>query len=104
MASSFRTRLDRAARAGKMTTADLSAWFARPYPTVRGWRLNPHHYVPWGPDGEEAQRLLKVLETAIERKLRFPVPFHLSPLNRRRYVLRMRHELDGELPAARATR
>lgn len=101
---SFRSRLEHAARSGKMTTADLSVWFARPYATVRGWLTNPHHYVPWGPDGEEAERILSVLEQAIKSKQGFPVPLNLSPLGRRLHVTRMRHELDGSLPATRAAR
>src|SRR5712691_895829 len=95
---SFRSRLEHVAQSGKMTTADLSAWFARPYATVRGWLINPHHYVPWGPDGEEAQRLLEVLEKAIRHRRGFPVPLSLSPLGRRMHVTRIRHELNGGLP------
>ena len=104
MTVSFRTRLERAAQTGKMTTADLAIWFARPYATVRGWLTNPHHYVPWGPDGEEARRLLTILESAIKRREGFPVPLHLSPLGRRMHVQRMRHELDGRLSATRAAK
>jgi hypothetical protein len=101
---SFRRRLESAAQSGKMTTADLSVWFARPYATVRGWLTNPHHYVPWGPDGDEAQRLLTILERAIKRKDGFPVPLNLAPLGRRLHVTRMRHELDGRLSPTRAAR
>lgn len=100
----FQSRLEHVSKAGLLTTADLATWFGRPYHTVRGWRTNPAHYRPWGPNGREAERLLDLLEHAIKRKRGFPVPINLSPVERRAHVGRMRHELDTRLSKARSAR
>ena len=93
----FKTRLERAKKQGRLTTADLSTWFGRPYHTVRGW-LEGHE--PWGPNGEESIRLMAILERAIKKHKGFPVPVHLSPQQRRAYVEARRHDLDGGLSRA----
>ena len=94
----FHARLEKAKKQGRLTTADLSTWFGRPYHTVRGW-LEGHE--PWGPNGEEAIRLMAILERAIARRKGFPVPFDLSPQQRRAYVEARRHDLNGGLSRTR---
>ena len=97
--NSVEARLKRAMLAGSLTTADLSIWFARPYATVRGWLQG---YEPWGPHGEESRRLLGVLEQAIQSYRGFPVPVHLSPIERRKHMKRLRHGLDGRFSQTRS--
>jgi hypothetical protein len=97
----FAKRLAKVSKAGLLTTADLSTWFGRPYATVRGWVQG---YEPWGPNGEEARRLLVALESAIIHRRGFPVPVHLSPAQRKQHVQKARHEHNGRLPASRAAR
>jgi hypothetical protein len=94
----FKTRLERAKKQGRLTTADLATWFERPYPTVRSWLLKGRE--PWGPNGEDSLRLMAILERAIKNKRGFPVPIRLSPSNRRAYVEARRHDLDGRVPRA----
>ena len=94
----FHTRLEKAKKQGRLTTADLSRWFGRPYHTVRGW-LEGHE--PWGPNGEESIRLMAILERAITKRKGFPVPVHLSITERRAYIEARRHDLNGGLSRTR---
>ena len=75
-----------------MTTADLSIWFARPYPTVRDWLEGRE---PWGPNGQEAYRRLVILENVILGKDMFPVPVELKPKERCEHMKAARHEHIG---------
>ena len=93
----FQERMERAKNAGKLTNADLSVWFDRPYATVRGWLKGRE---PWGPHGEESRRLLKLLEQAIGQRRGFPVPVYLSPAGRRRHMTKVRHDLNGGISQA----
>jgi hypothetical protein len=76
--------------AGRLTVADLSTWFSRPYATVRSWTLEGRQ--PWGPNGEEAFRLLAILEKRIADGHGFPMPLNLSPSARREYMTRQRRD------------
>lgn len=87
---------------GRMTVSDLARWFERPYPTVRTWALEGKE--PWGPDGEEAYRLLDLLEKAIRSHKNFPVPLGMSKSQRCTYITRARHELDPGISKASAAR
>jgi hypothetical protein len=98
---SFLDRLEKVRKAGLLTTADLSTWFGRPYPTVQGWLQG---YDPWGPNGDAAREALNVLEWAIKNRAGFPVPVHLSPIERRKYVRRQRQRHDGRISAAHPAR
>lgn len=92
----FAKRLEAAKKAGRLTTADLAVWFGRPYPTVRGWLVRG--YKPWGPHGEESTRLLDVLERAIAKRHKLPVPVHLAQSARISWVKELRHDLDRRVP------
>lgn len=106
---SFQARLERVKKTGSLTTADLSILLHRPYHTVRGW-LYPRRdrgctdaYKPWGALGDEADRLLSIIEKAIEKRRGLPVPYDLSPAERLRHVTRISHDLDGRLPKTHST-
>ena len=90
--SDFQHRANQALRSGRLTIADLSTWFARPYATVRSWVLDGRR--PWGPHGDEAIKWLGILEQAIAREQRFPMPLNLSPLQRREYIRQSRAYWD----------
>lgn len=92
---SFSTRLQKVKKAGLLTTADLSLWFDRPYPTVRGWLDG---YEPWGPNGDRARHLLDIIESAVEHRRGFPVPVHLSPSDRREHMRRVKNDHGARLP------
>ena len=95
---SFQSRLERAKNKGKLSTADLSIWFARPYHTVRGWlvprsdRKRGEGYEPWGPQADNAHRLLDTLEQVIRLDVSLPVPDTLSPLERQAYIKKIRRQ------------
>ena len=91
----FKARALGCMSAGRLTVADLSTWFNRPYATVRSWTLDGRK--PWGPNGEEAHRLLAILEKRIADGHGFPVPLNLSPSARRDYVLRQRHGYSNRI-------
>lgn len=99
--SAFTNRLQAAARAGRMTTADLATWFDRPYSTVRSWLQKGHE--PWGPAGEASQELLVALEKLIAKRDGFPVPINLSPPERQRHVREARHEHNARLSRTRSS-
>src|ERR1700693_1366438 len=92
---SIKQRLERTMKVGRMTVSDLSRFFERPYPTVRSWAL--FDVEPHGPDGEEAYRVLDLLERAIENNRRFPVPLGMSKAQRCTYITKARHELDPRI-------
>ena len=95
MAESFHTRLVRAKKNASLTPSDLSIWFARPYGTIRGWL--EQGYEPWGPNGDAARTMLSHLEDALKRHDGFPVPVHLTPVQRREHVKRIRKYVDGRV-------
>ena len=99
--ATFNERLERVRTTGQLTTADLSIWFERPYSTVHAWLARG--YEPWGAHADEATRLLKLLERAIARR-KFPMPYQLSPLERREHVQQVRHALNGGLSQTRLAR
>ncbi len=100
--ANVQARLKRAMREGSLTVADLSTWFGRDYHTVRTWVTKGR--TPWGPNGDEARRLLALLEAAISKKRSFPVPINLSPVMRRTYMRWLRYDLDSRLSQARPAR
>lgn len=94
----FSRRLVRCMRQGRMTVADLSHWFSRPYPTVRTWVYDRRQ--PEGPAGDEAERLLRRLERRVRDGLVIPVT--LSKRQRPAYVKKLRHAGDrASIPSSR---
>jgi hypothetical protein len=82
----FNPRLARCVRRGDLTRGDLVLWFDRPYTTIRSWLVTEREPDPASPAGREAHRLLDILEAAIKRDVRFPVPAGLGQRTRKRYV------------------
>lgn len=70
----FQRRLIRVMATGNMTLADLSRWFGRPFPTVRGWVK--HGRLPGlAPmDNDRIYTLLDTLEKRIKAEQGFPIP------------------------------
>lgn len=98
----FHIRLSRCVKRGDLTRSDLARWFDRPYSTIRDWLTNPR--TPDGPAGRESWRLLDLLEKAIERDARFPVPPQLSGRYRAKYIkdlIRQHAKRDPDLPSSR---
>ena len=88
---------------GNMAVADAALWFGRPYTTVRSWLVHERVPSPGTPPGREAHRLLDLLEAAIARDTRFPIPAHLTQRYRKTYVKELvrRHvKRDPVVPAA----
>jgi len=74
---------------GNLTVADLSRWFQRQDPTVRGW-VN----VGFTPGGsptlrQEAEEDLQALEAAIRDK-HLPVPPRIHPRSRIQLIIKLR--------------
>lgn len=87
----FPERLRAAMEKGLLQVADLHRWFERPMSTVRTW--TEHDRTPMGVQGVEAERRLKILETAIKRRDGLPVPLYLTQLERPKYIEQKRDEL-----------
>lgn len=87
----FASRLWSCLERGHMTKADLHYWFDRPRATVRTWLAGRE---PRGPAGDEARRLLIILEQAIDRKRGFPVPVKLSSLDRPHHIKKTLNDND----------
>lgn len=74
-------RLQKAMRDGNLRVADLTRWFARPDPTVRGWTKGVE---PGGApqDLRDIERRLAALERLIRNGRYFPFETRLSPADR----------------------
>lgn len=99
--STFAQRVRLCALRGRMTKSDMARWFKRPYHTVAHWYAGKE---PWGPNGEEAERKLCILEEAIKAGKLFPIPFELSPSERIKYLTRVQHDLRIRLSQSRVAR
>ncbi len=82
------TRLKAIMRGGNLTIADLSRWFERPHPTVRGW---VHGTGVGGPPHERASanERLAQLEGMLKKQKGLPIP-RLSPQERIAYLEELR--------------
>jgi len=80
----LKARLDAIMRDGNLTVADLSRWFQRPHPTVRGWTKGG---AVGGPPQDRAAievGLIK-LEEMLKKRRGLPVP-QMSPAKRIEYL------------------
>lgn len=71
--ATFQQRLIRAQQAGNLTVADLSRWFGRPDPTVRGWVRRGTEPSGGPQDRLYAETALRVLEAQIADRRGFPL-------------------------------
>lgn len=102
MARSFSDRLGRCIAGGDLTISDLARWFDRPRATVNTW-VNGR--TPFGPSSRIAVLRLDLLELRVVRKIGFPVPAHLSWVEREKYIRGQRDdaERNTRVPDMRAT-
>lgn len=70
----FQSRLKSCLANGNLTVADLSRWFGRPHPTVRGWIENGFDPRGGPQDVARIYKLLDILEGFIKRRYRLPIP------------------------------
>lgn len=87
MTASLKDRLDRCAKKGALSTADLALWFDLSYQTVRSYRNGINPYDTRRPQIE--QRLL-ALEKAVHSDTRLPVPLSIWKDARKQYLLDIR--------------
>lgn len=78
---SLSDRLQAIMRKGNLTGADLSRWFERPDPTVRGWISGEHDLGGAPMDAEHVENQLGELERLLKKKQGLPVP-RLTPSKR----------------------
>lgn len=89
----FHTRLVICLRRGAMTMGDLRWWFGRSYATTASWVKEDRE--PRGPAGDEARRRLALLEKGIALKKGFPIPAHLSNLDRPHHIEKIYNDLSS---------
>lgn len=97
---SFAGRIQYCVDKGRLTGADLSVWFGRPYPTVRTWREGLSE--PWKPWRGEAERCLNYLENLIRYSGKLPMPASYNAAERRAFIKRLADERDARLPKTRS--
>lgn len=98
---SFAQRIQYCVDKGRLTGADLSVWFGRPYPTVRTWREGLSE--PWKPWRGEAEQWLEILEKLVRDRLVFPMASSFNAAERRRYMRELRDAWNTRLPKTRST-
>lgn len=91
----FSERLRAVLKRGNLSVSDAARLFERPRPTVNGWvkrDLSP----AGGPlDVDNAYLMLGKLESFLQRSDMLPVPGRLSPLQRIRYIGKLRTVMAG---------
>lgn len=83
MAQSFKQRLDRAAEKAGFSTADFATWFESPYMTVRAWRGGSE---PKPGSRAQVEQRLQLLERAIARDHRLPIPLGVRQNDRKEWI------------------
>lgn len=84
MSLTLKQRLDKAAKIGALSTADLAVFFDSSYATIRSYRHGARPYETRRPQIEE--RLAR-LEKALKTDPRLPVPLNVRAYERRQYIL-----------------
>ena len=97
-------RLESCLKHGNLTVADLSRWFGRPHPTVRGWiakgfdpRGGPH-------DVDYIFSMLDALELLIRKRKELPLQRGIGRAARIKHIERLRRDIDNRLPQKGASR
>ncbi len=78
---SIQKRLQAVMRNGNLRVADLTRWFDRPDPTVRGW-VNGVKPAGAPHDQTDVEDRLKNLEKLVAGKVKFPIPPRTSAAKR----------------------
>ena len=95
--TSFATRLNTCLNAGNLTVADLSRWFGRPHPTVRGWITNGFDPRGGPHDVGYVFSMLDALEHIIRRRKELPLPRGISRAARIKRIEGLRRDIDNRL-------
>jgi hypothetical protein len=90
---SLADRLSAIMRDGNLTGADLSRWFERPDPTVRGWISGAHDLGGAQLDAAYVEGQLDKLERMLRKKQGLPVP-RLAPSERIKYLRELKEALS----------
>lgn len=87
MTASLKDRLDRCAKKGALSTADIAVWMDLSYQTVRSYRQGVEPYENRRP--QIIERLAQ-LEKAISSDARLPIPLGVWKQDRKKYLLDIR--------------
>ena len=93
----FSGRLNKCLTSGNLTVADISRWFCRPHPTVRGWIKNGFDPRGGPHDVEYMYSMLDALETTIKKRKDLPLKRGVSRAARIRVIEELRRDIDNRL-------
>ena len=93
----FSARLSACLEQGNLTVADLSRWFDRPHPTVRGWITNGFSPRGGPHDVEHTHTLLKALEILINKRRGLPLKRGISRAARITQIEGLRCDIDRRI-------
>ena len=97
-------RLERCLASGNLTIADLSRWFARPHPTVRGWLANGFNPRGGPHDIDYVFVMLTALESLIRKGTVLPLQRGISRAARIKHIERLRRDTNHRLSQKSASR
>lgn len=100
----FAARLNSCLSNGNLTVADLSRWFGRPHPTVRGWITNGFDPRGGPHDVAHVHALLNVLEVMIRNRRGLPLERGISRAVRIARIERLRRDINTRLSQKGASR
>jgi hypothetical protein len=104
MTLSFAARLHSTLSQGNLTVADLSRWFDRPHPTVRGWIKNGFDPRGGPHDVAHVHALLEALETLIRKRRDLPLKRGISRATRIAHIEGLRRDIDRRISQKGASR
>ena len=100
----FAERLSNALSQGNLTVADLSRWFGRPHPTVRGWITNGFDPRGGPHDVEYVQHMLDALEGLIRKRRGLPLKRGISRAARIAHIEGLRRDANSRVSQKGASR
>jgi hypothetical protein len=92
--TTLRERLDRCARDGALSTADLAEWFSLSYPTLKSYREGT---IPNPARRQQIEQRLQWLETAVEKSPLLPVPLEVRAADRQSYIAGIKRAFQPNL-------
>lgn len=89
---SLKQRLDKAAKAGALSTADLAVLFESSYATLKSYRqgIRPHEA-----RRHQLEQRLSWLEKVLKTDPRLPVPLSIRAYERKQYILDILGDIRG---------